>query len=248
MIKLIVSDFDGTLIPYGEKSVCTNVKNLIYEILGRGMNFAVSSGRTYSELIRFLPEFENDIYYVCCDGAYYVKGGNVLYGRHIEKENINFIAKSTCGKPCIYHAAYKSYVQGEISEEYLMPLAPEKIDCISEIPVKEKIYKITLLSSPLRLPAHIGLRMHWNGGETDSTTQYVNRFCHKGTALSDLESRLFISGLDVAAIGDANNDIPMMRGVKYAFAVGQRSQALYDSADYRVDTAESALYKILSLK
>ena len=62
MIKLIVSDLDGTLLPYGESKIALSTKNLIYRWLSSGNSFAVSSGRTYGELLSLLPEFEKDIY------------------------------------------------------------------------------------------------------------------------------------------------------------------------------------------
>ena len=62
MIKLIVSDLDGTLLPYGEREIGVSTKNLIYRALSAGKSFAVSSGRTYPELLSLLPEFRDDIY------------------------------------------------------------------------------------------------------------------------------------------------------------------------------------------
>ena len=88
MIKLIVSDFDGTLLPYGESRVSDEVKSRILSALRKNMIFAVSSGRTYGELVSFFPEFADEMYFICCDGAYYVKGGKLLYGRKIEKSDM----------------------------------------------------------------------------------------------------------------------------------------------------------------
>lgn len=248
MLKLIVSDLDGTLLPYGQECVPNTVKKLIRELLDCGVHFAVSSGRTYSELLKFLPEFENDIYFICCDGAYYLKGGKILYSKHIMHEQLLYVSMAAAKTPCIYHSAAESYATAGIPEGYHELFSPKEISSAEKIPVNEKIYKITLFSSPIRLPAHASLRVHWNEGETADITEYVNRFSNKGAALSDLKSRLFLSGLDVAVIGDADNDLSMMRGVKYSFAVGDRSKLVGAVADYKVDSAQTALYRLLSLK
>ena len=71
-------------MPYGESAVSGLLKEQIAEALDKGVAFAVSSGRTYGELLAFLPEFADSIYFICCDGAYYVKGGKILYARRIE--------------------------------------------------------------------------------------------------------------------------------------------------------------------
>ena len=55
MIKLIVSDFDGTLLPFDESEVSRTAKNFISTAIDKGVTFAVSSGRTYRELLAFSP-------------------------------------------------------------------------------------------------------------------------------------------------------------------------------------------------
>ena len=61
MLKLIVADFDGTLMQYGEKCVSDRVINKIKEYLDNGIHFAVASGRTYSELSALLKEISDEI-------------------------------------------------------------------------------------------------------------------------------------------------------------------------------------------
>ena len=65
MIKLIVADFDGTLVPYGEETVSPRVRAQIEAALQKNIIFAVSSGRTYNELAAHLPEFVDRIYFIC---------------------------------------------------------------------------------------------------------------------------------------------------------------------------------------
>ena len=88
MIKLIVSDFDGTLLPYGRERISVEVVNYIKNILDKGTVFAISSGRTYSELCELLCEFKDKIYFICSDGAYYIKNGRTLYERSIAPSDL----------------------------------------------------------------------------------------------------------------------------------------------------------------
>ena len=41
MIKLVVFDFDGTALPYGEKNVSDRVINRIKDYASKGISFAV---------------------------------------------------------------------------------------------------------------------------------------------------------------------------------------------------------------
>ena len=76
--------------------------------------------------------------------------------------------------------------------------------------------------------------------------QYVNRFADKGTALSNLQTRLMLTKFDTACIGDSGNDVAMMHNAKASFCVGERSQALRDACQTQVQTAEEALRALLS--
>ena len=246
MVKLIAADLDGTLMPYGRREISNTVTGLISEALDRGLSFAVSSGRTYSELKRLFPSLQDRIYFIACDGACCIKGDRLLYGRHISREDIAFFAGRGQTAPCIFHGAGEDFAFGDIPEEYREAHRPVGIDRISALPVGARIYKITSFARPLRLPMYTGMRLHWNDAETGDTTQYVSRFCNKGAALSDLENRLFLSGLDTAVIGDADNDLPMFRGAKLSFAVGSRSEKLLAVATHKVRCAEEALRYILA--
>ena len=52
MIKLIVCDVDGTLLPHGEKRISYDIADLIKEAGNKGISFAAASGRAYHELKR----------------------------------------------------------------------------------------------------------------------------------------------------------------------------------------------------
>ena len=94
MVKLVVSDFDGTLLPYGEERLSDKVIAGINKILNMGIVFAVSSGRTYSELLNYLSDYRDKIYYSCCDGAVTVKNGKVIYSRKIELSDMELFFKN----------------------------------------------------------------------------------------------------------------------------------------------------------
>ena len=244
MIKLIVSDFDGTLMPYGEHAVSQGVKNRIKNALDSGMTFAVSSGRTYGELASFLPEFADSIYFICCDGAYYVKGGKPLYQKKIEKEDLTlFFNESHKGLSFVLHGAFSNYSVGDIPSDG-QRFSPKTMQRYADI--DEKIFKVTTYGREFKPSAYSGLRMHWDGGK-EMSAQYVNKFANKGTALSDLQMRLMLTKFETACIGDSGNDVAMMRGAKYSYSVSNRCEELLRATDTHLVSVESALDDILSL-
>ena len=247
MIKLIVTDFDGTLMPYGEERVSEKVKEYIRTALDKGLLIAVSSGRTYGELIGFLPEFKDELYFICSDGAYCVKGEKTPYFRALERAELALFAnayntQSATAPSFIFHGAFKNYSLGKVPSE-ADRFNAQSIDRIDEI--KEKIFKVTSYGASIRLPAYCALRMHWDGGE-NASAQYVNRFCDKGAALSDLQMRLMLTKFDTACIGDSGNDIAMMHNAKRSFCIGSRSAELASVCTDKVNSVEEAFAVILN--
>lgn len=242
MIRLIVSDFDGTLVPYGKQGISEETRKLLDRAIDRGITVAVSSGRTYTELAERLPVLAEKLWFISCDGAYAVKGGRAYYERKIEAEDLRLLEKA-CTADCsmILHGAFRNYAIGEIPKE------GERFDAVAVShvgEVKEKVFKVTTYGLRLRLPPYCGLRTHWDGGAC-AMAQFVNRFANKGTALSDLQSRLMLTKFETACMGDSGNDIAMMHNAKIAVCVGGRSDDLKKVCTHSAPTVEDALKMIL---
>ncbi len=243
MIKLIVADFDGTLMPFGQSEVSADIKRLIERALERGVAFAVSSGRTYAELLHYLPEFADRIWYICCDGAYYVKAGKTCYEKQIANADIDRMFRDNADASFVFHGAFENFAIGMLPEEGKCFGGRMLTRAEARLP-KEKIYKITAYGARASLPPYSGLRMHWDGGPNESS-QYVNRFADKGAALSDLQIRLFKSKFETACIGDSGNDVAMMHNAKYSYCVGTRCEELVRACTHHVATVEEALAELL---
>ena len=68
-IKMICSDLDGTLLPYGRKTLLPEVFPLIGKLADRGILFCPASGRQYtSEKMLFAPVADRCAF-LCENGA-----------------------------------------------------------------------------------------------------------------------------------------------------------------------------------
>ncbi len=242
MIRLAVADFDGTLRPYGQRTVDASVLSEIERMLDAGIHFAVSSGRTYGELKPHFEAFSEKMWFICCDGAYTVCKERVVYERRIAREDLRLFDCMPKGSIAyVLHGVSKNYAVGELpcdAERYAASSVP------SGASISEPIYKITAYGTPPRLPPYCGLRSHWDGGAY-SMSQYVNRFCNKGTALSDLQTRLMLTKFDTACVGDSGNDIAMMHNAKLSVAVGERCEELRRACTVWADSADHAMRILL---
>ena len=243
MIKLIVMDLDGTLLPYGATSLSDETKALLRCLRAQGKTLAFSSGRTYEELTPYVSEWKDDAYLMGCEGAYTVYQDKNIYERKIELEDlIRFFRQESCS--FVMHGGRSSFGYGELPPEaaYFSPLPIQRIGDI-----QEKVFKVTTFGPPLRLPPLSGLRIQWDGGKR-GMMQYVNRFANKGTALSDLQMRLMISGFETVCLGDSENDVPMMRNAKMTYCVGDRCPQLSRICNHHVATVEEALRQLTELE
>ena len=73
MIKLVVSDIDGTLLPYGETKLSGEIFSLIEQLKERGIPFCPTSGRQYHSIRSLFPHIADELSYVC-------ENGGVIYG------------------------------------------------------------------------------------------------------------------------------------------------------------------------
>ena len=69
MVKLIVCDIDGTLIPYGETALSPELFPLIRRLHGRGILFCPASGRQYHSLRTLFAPVADELAYLCENGA-----------------------------------------------------------------------------------------------------------------------------------------------------------------------------------
>lgn len=70
MLKLIASDIDGTLLPYGQTAISPELPEIIRRLEAAGVLFCPASGRQYHSLrILFPQETANRICHLCGNGA-----------------------------------------------------------------------------------------------------------------------------------------------------------------------------------
>ena len=137
MVKLIVSDLDGTLMPYGREYLSASVRERIQKALDSNITVAVSLGRTYGELASLLNEFTDRLWFVCCDGAYYVHGGKTFCERRIEPSDLAcFFGLGREGMSAIFHGAFNNYSIGTVHSD-ARRFEPTPISRATEI--KEKM-------------------------------------------------------------------------------------------------------------
>ncbi len=241
MIKLIVSDFDGTLLPHTQTSLSNETVETIKKLISHNIKFAVASGRTYSELKSLLGELSDSLYFICDDGAVTLKGDNVIFKKPFSKAAINTFFDEYIYKDVILYSLNKAYILGFNSRPVLYGKTPCRVNRPFEI--TDDIFKVTATAKCFDLVNTNYFRIHYS---EKSFVELVSAYANKGVAVADLQLKLGISRYDTLALGDADNDISMMQHAFYSCAIGNRTNRLADVCTSKSETALEVLKKVLN--
>lgn len=241
MIKLVVSDVDGTILTKGQTSVPDSIFKAIENLKSAGKKVAVASGRTYASLENLFAPVKKDLYFICCDGAVIVHNDKVLYCKQIGVGDVIDVIKrpeyENCGiLLCTPKISY--VIQG--SEDFAITAetqSGEETFYVERLyDIKEPIVKIAVWSKDGNaeqlnfMPK--SLRVAYNVGEW---CEYTSAISNKGLAVSDLQMRLYLTKFDTAAVGDGINDVEMMKKAKVTACANEAHEDLKAVCAYHTE-------------
>ena len=224
MIRLIASDIDGTLLPYGEPAIPEDIFEEIRRLERRGILFCPASGRQYTSLRRLFAPVADKVPFLCENGAVvYGPGspGPVLGKTVMERTQ----AERLC-REIVAMRGVEVLISGQ-DTSYLCPKEKEirlvmegKGNNVVLVPrpedVPEDIVKVAAYC-----PDRIGetwktLSRRWGGRFQTAVAgaEWVDfTVADKGTGLTRLCAALGVGLDEVMAFGDNFNDVPMLSAV-----------------------------------
>lgn len=244
MVKLIVSDVDGTLLPYGATTPSKSVIDAISSVLQKGVKFAIASGRSYEDLVNLFPELKDKVYFIAHDGALTVKDGVRLFHQAMPQETLRRVVNlySNINGCIALYSMDKCYCIGK-KNDFVKSNNVIQIKNLFE--VRDQIYKIGIYGAQKHIKDDIlGTRLC---SLSEGCIEYVSSLAQKGTALSDLQMRLFMNKFDTAAVGNYYNDVKMLKNAKYSAAMASSPEDVKASAMYVTDNAEEFIVKCIEL-
>lgn len=241
MIKLIVSDVDGTILAKSENRVSDKIFAAIENLKKAGKTVAVASGRTYGSLEKLFAPVKKDLYFICCDGAIVIHNDKVIYCKQIGMGDVMDVLKrpeyENCGiLLCTPKIPYVIRGSEDFSITAETQSGEETFYVEKLYDIKEPVVKIAVWSKdgnaqPLNfLPK--SLRVAYNVGEW---CEYTSAISNKGLALSDLQMRLYLTKFDTCAIGDGINDVEMMKKAKIAVSANRAGDELKSVCSYHTE-------------
>lgn len=214
MIKLVVSDIDGTLLKKGEEFISDGIKNIINNIKDKGITFAIASGRQYNEL-NLITKGMRDIYYICSDGGCVIYNEEVIYKKEIERASLKNLLKN---KNVFFHSPFettKGYLKDDI--------------------IKVSAYGGGFFENPFGT-YEVYRDKDWR--------EWIKNDAGKGQAVEFLQKILNISFKETAVFGDNFNDMGMFRKASERYCMKSAPNQVKMLCNNTVDNIEKSLSEI----
>ena len=141
MIRLIASDIDGTLLPYGEQAISEEVFQEIRRLERRGILFCPASGRQYTSVRKLFAPVADKLPCVCENGAaVYGPGGSLLGKTPMDREQALALCRDIIALPgaeVLISGADTSYLCPKYGD--ILPLMESKGNNIVLVPCPEEV-------------------------------------------------------------------------------------------------------------
>lgn len=249
MIRLIVSDVDGTLVPEGSNELKPEFFSVIRQLKEQGIYFAVASGRHKSSIKKLFDPVKEDIFYITNNGAYLGTLDKCLYVSSLQEnvyqklfEDFNQIQNTAYLAESIDHA-YTASKDSEfirlLTEDYNYNLTFK--DSMKNFP--DDIIKLSLYHPVDVKSIDEKLLKIWNNFSKCSISglhwiDFMNQNTNKGIALIRLQEILGITIQETAAFGDQRNDIEMLKQAYFSFATQGADCTVKNAARFTCDACE----------
>lgn len=245
MIKLIMSDMDGTLLDAaGELPV--GFGELAAELKARGILFAPCSGRQYASLVRSFADYTDDFIFIAENGTLVKYRGEELavntVDRALELEVLDYmhgipdVYEVFCGKNNGYTLADQQaeVFTGDLNKYYSNAAVVESFADVDDEPIKMSFFDGNGRAAETiypRLVERYGDRLQISLSSA-YWVDVMNLDINKGIAVQALQQRLGIKPSECAAFGDYLNDLELMGAVDYSFAMANAHEDIKRAARY----------------
>ncbi len=228
MIKLIATDVDGTLVN-DDKKLPDNFNEVIDLLQQKGINFAISSGRSYSALYNQFKDYSEKISFICDNGSYIVDKGEIISRSIIPQkaiyEIIDFCEKHDlipliCGQNGTYFNCNGIEYTSEVAKYYNNTVYIDdlkkiddsifKIAIFGENGIEEKGFPMLKRVFGDYLSVSLS-GFHW--------ADIMNPGINKGRGINILQNKIGASYEETMAFGDYLNDIEMLENAYYSYAM-----------------------------
>jgi len=229
MIKLIVTDLDGTLL-HNDKSVPERLPRLIDALNERGVMFAFASGRAISSLREKFPGLMEKTAGIGANGCVLAVRDQIIHTNILEKEETRRILRVAASAGIEALLVGREYDYYTTKDPYLLDLIGRycstgvQVEDLDEVIATTPIIKVSLMDKidPVTHgmeamdPITDRFILIPSGDEWLDTVPIGE---DKGACLQRLQKHLGVTEEETMCFGDYHNDAGLMKHCKYSYAM-----------------------------
>ena len=250
MIKLVVTDIDGTIYT-PETGIKQETKDCIKNLKENGIHVAIATGRTFGSAKWVADDIGIKCPLICYQGGLVNSyEGEILEAKYLDETIARKIIKE-CRDRKIHLNVYvedKLYVEND--NEYIKNYIGDKgidyflVDSFDNLKL-DKLNKILAIEYDENFIDNLISELQEKYPEIYVVKSFkyfceiANKEATKGNAIKFLAKKYGITTDEVLAIGDQNNDIEMVVTAKYGVAMGNGTEQIKAAAAYITDTVEN---------
>ncbi len=253
MIKLIICDLDGTLLPSGEKEIRPEIKNLIKLATGKGIKFVVASGRAYHELKHLFDEVSEELVFMPSDGALTVYREKTYYNKPLNFSTVEKVSKiALTDEPgIVFSGKYLSSYMGE-DETFVSEISSKKhyMKVYNMTDVKGDVYKLAFYGEPKTSFVKKVLSGTYTNMlkiicKSGGWTEFISPGAGKELATKCMMDTLKITPEETVVFGNDTNDVGMLSLTPNSFAVENSHPEAVKAAKYKTSDIVKTLSEII---
>jgi Cof subfamily protein (haloacid dehalogenase superfamily) len=241
MIKLIVTDIDGTLF-HSDNTQPPELEKILKELKNNHIMFAVASGRPYLTLLKTFDS-NKDFLYIAENGAHIVYRDKELSVELIDQTKVDRIIEIT------RHIPSSHAVVCTTAGAYIECCDPDFIQELEKFYVKYTIVPdLTKINKKVVKVAICDLNgteknSYPHFGEFKDTLQisiagfvwmdFMPKGVNKGKAIDIIRDAFQIKDKEIMAFGDYLNDAEMLQNVYYSYAMENSHPKLFKAARFK---------------
>lgn len=239
MIKLIVTDMDGTLLNEKEE-LNKEFLNVFKELRNKDILFAVASGRQRKNLELKFNDIKDDLIMLFENGSCGSLNGTNIYRSELDKTIVHKLID--IGRKNSHNMLLctedMTYIEN-VNEEFILELRKyyENITFVNDLKEIDKpVVKFTIFDPKGAKENSFKIYNELVGKKVKvsiSTIKWlhiINKEVSKGFGVQALQNHFNISPEETMVFGDGNNDLEMITSAKYSYAMENAIEELKELA------------------
>lgn len=256
-IKLAAIDVDGTLVD-SRKQIRSGVRKAMKETADKGVKLAICTGRSPREIREIAAELPEVQYGITANGAYVVDlyENKTVFSDTMSQQEICSIYQTLCNFDMMFEIFLEQQVLAE--RRCLRDVDHYGVGELKELvlstrtgieDMKEYLKKTDLRAGKVNIffpdplqrdeaAAKAGSLPFYITQQETTNLEFTKKSVNKGAGLRNLAKGLGLQPECIMAIGDNNNDLPMLEYAGISVAMGNGLEAVKEKADFITTTNE----------